>query len=296
MSIIINPLDSQVSHENSFIPQSSFQGMIIAPIGGGKTTLMVNLLLNNLAFKGKFNKIYWVSPTAHLDSKVREFLMKPSERIIIPNKKLMKLLITSSKKNTKTGSMRIGVSGFNSIGECDQDIKTTCEFIETTQPRPLIESDFIKNDTSFGFFKDILKEQDATIKKYSKPLANNILVILDDSAAYKKAFLSESTINAVITSRHYKITTIIATQAYYMIPKSIRLNCALKVIFRISNIEEIKQIADENSCDFTRDDFMHIYNRIHETDHAFATINLLNKRGYKLADCFNRFIRSVNDI
>ena len=65
----IKALDNQKGYsKNSVYPQLPFTSYIVASKKSGKTTLLLNLLLNH--YKGAFNKIMWVSPTASLYEKI----------------------------------------------------------------------------------------------------------------------------------------------------------------------------------------------------------------------------------
>ena len=44
------------------------RGLLVNPSGGGKTTLMANMILNEDMYKGVFDRIYIFSPTIHLDA------------------------------------------------------------------------------------------------------------------------------------------------------------------------------------------------------------------------------------
>ena len=44
------------------------RGLLVNPSGGGKTTLLANLILNEDMYRGVFDRIFIFSPTVHLDS------------------------------------------------------------------------------------------------------------------------------------------------------------------------------------------------------------------------------------
>ena len=44
------------------------RGLLVNPSGGGKTTLMANMIINEDMYRGVFDRIFIFSPTVHLDS------------------------------------------------------------------------------------------------------------------------------------------------------------------------------------------------------------------------------------
>lgn len=306
--IEIKPLDNQLNHHPQFLPQTSFQCLLVGSVGAGKTTLLVNLFLNEAAFKGRFNRVIWASPTSKLDSKVRKYLMSPRAKIIMPNKERMKLLAESHYNDigTQKDSDSSIFNVFRSIGsktnkktngksENDIALKIALKTIEQSKPRPLNDSDFT-DDNTFGFFKELCQQQSDDIVKYGKENADSVCVILDDAVSNKRAFDNPVVLNAVLASRHYKITTIISGQAYHQINKTIRMNCYVKILYDMPNVDELMSVYEQNTCGFTKKEFMDIFYKIHRKNHSWVTINLLNERGFKLIQKFDKFIQSIEDV
>lgn len=272
--IQIDALDSQVDHTPSFIPKSTHQSMIIGSIGAGKTTLLINMFLSPAGFKGRFNKIIWCSPTVFSDEKVRKYLCNPKQKIIVPNKDLIRELIKQEKKS----NCRIGSN------EHTMDIAM---LLENSKPRCLNESDFTE---TIDFYIPLMESQRKVMERFGKQLADEVLVIIDDCASNRRVFNRDDILKACITARHYKITTYYLTQCYYNIPKSIRLQCASKILFNCPNVEELKDIYRENSADIDLNKFVQIFRKVHSKEHRFVGINLLNPFKQKLSDCFDQII------
>lgn len=272
--IPIVPLDKQRSSEISFIPKSDFMCLMTGSISKGKTTLLINLLTNQDALAMRFNRIIIFSPTAALDSKWTKLY---NHIIIKSNKPLLKEILKRKRKSKN----RI-------LDNVNDNIDN--EILNIYENRAIDESDFI-SEWPISYLEDIINEQDSTIKKYGKELANKILIILDDYASESKLWNNHKFTKMVFTSRHYKISSIITTQAYYNIPKKIRLNCAFKILFNISNKKELQMIYNENNCNFSWEEWNELYEDImSEYDFNFVSINLYNPNGYQFSKCFLEFI------
>lgn len=277
--IIISQLDSQVSDIPSIFPDSPFQCMIIGNIGAGKTTLLINLLLSRNGFYQKFNKIIYVSPTANLDHKVRSNLCVPEAKIIAPNKALISEII---KENSK--KMRIGYRPFRPLKK-----------IESAEPRCLNDGDFI-TENNFDFLDPLLNTQKAVISSFGENVADKILLIIDDCAGDIKTLKQNKVIDSVIKSRHFNLTTFFISQAYYNIPKTIRINCAVKILFNIPSEKELALIYSENTCDFIYRDFNDIFRKIMRNPHQVVSINLYNKYRQKLIQNLDHIVSNIEDV
>ena len=283
-AIEIKPLDCQGSNDILFMPNNPFQMMVIGSIQAGKTTLLINLLLSKNGFNKRFNKVVWCSPTAKLDEKVVKYLCNPRDTIITPNVKLIKEIVKRSKKHKH-----------RTIGGADISELELMRYIDDTKARCLNDTDFVE-DTSMTFFNSLMDTQMKVITEFGKGLADNVLVILDDCVGDRKTFTQPNVVNCVVKSRHYKITTMFLTQAYYAIPKTIRLNCGVKIVFNLPNEEELKDLYSENTCDMPKKEFIDIFRKIHLSEHQFVVTNHYNPRGRKLSQCFTKFISNISDV
>jgi hypothetical protein len=91
----IRSLDSQVNTEPSLVPKPSFLMYLCASRGSGKSTTLLNLLLNKDLLAGRFNQIYYISPTSALDSKID--VLKTTPGICTVNKPLINKLKQKGK-------------------------------------------------------------------------------------------------------------------------------------------------------------------------------------------------------
>jgi hypothetical protein len=262
----IKPLDSQVSKEPSLLPKLPFSIYLVSPKGGGKSTLLLNMLLNQDMLAKKFNKIFIISPTSFSDEKFHNL-----HNITVPNYLLLSVLKTKIKNKLLDFEPPV-LGGLNPPAEPVQ---------------------FIEN-VSLDFIQTLINKQRFVIERYSKEIADNILLIFDDCIADKKFFNSNLVKKMLFNSRHLKISTIITSQAYKELPKSLRLNQSMIILFFIANEAELKLVYEENSSSVNQKDFLRIFRRVTEKAFNFLTINYQNNTEYRLQENFEKFIFNNN--
>jgi len=286
MSLKINTYDNQISN-GIFIPQSSHLHLIIGGIGSGKTTLLLNLLNSKNFYNQKFNEIHIYNPNAMKDLKWKLILNK---ELLLPNKKLLKKIIDEEQKKLLTQISKT----FNQQRKYQlilkyKEYEKQLEELNKIETIPFTENDF-KLKMTLQDIKELIDKQDYITENYGSEYRNNILVILDDMISFKKLMKSEQFLNMVVSLRHNKITLIITSQAYYEIPKTIRLQSAIKTLFRIFNKKELQDIYAENSADYQWDEFFEKVKSTYEKDHSFISLNLLNPYRKKMILNFQNYI------
>jgi hypothetical protein len=257
----IKKLDGQISREPCLIPRHPFQLLINAPIASGKSTLLINLLINSAFFAGFFDRIVLFSPTFNLDEKwvkaynVNNVLRKPSRQ-----------------------------HGDETIDLSDGP--------NTSQPRFTGRMDLADVHLAFDHqeLKEILDEQEENLAagKY------RLLVMFEDcigldmfSGKNRKIMEKLATI-----LRHLKVSVIYCSQSYKLIPRTIRTNLNNLIIFDIKNTQERKKIHEEYPCigDFKR--WQLVYEQIIRTggDHAFIHMNFQNNQRYQVIQNFDHYV------
>lgn len=255
-------LDNQASSGNTLFPRLPFTLTIVASKGGGKTSLLLNMLLNPHLFKGKFNRIIVVSPTAKLDAKMN--ILRETPDLTVVNHKLLKAM--KVKKRIE-------------IGDFSED--------QHHYENRLTDEDFL-DDINTTFLPDIISEQKEIITRYGKDTADTVLIILDDLAAERKFFDSKMTKKAIFNSRHVKISIIITTQAYICIPPQIRLNNSNLILYQSANKREIQKIYDENNSHLTFNEFYQMYQKVVSEPYGFLQCNYQNTNN-------KRFIKNMEE-
>ncbi len=65
--------------KTAIMPRLPVRGLVLAPGSGGKTTMLVRMLVDKEFWGGKFSRIYWFSPSASVDDSLdplREYVKK----------------------------------------------------------------------------------------------------------------------------------------------------------------------------------------------------------------------------
>ena len=269
--IEIVPLDKQVDKTKiSTVPKPPFTMMICASKGGGKSTLILNMLLNPNLLRDKFNEVYIMSPTASLDTKMSvlrntDFLAK--------NRRLWNAIKRVKRRR--------------------QDILSSNEPTEIVNfediPSHLTDENYI-DDLDLDALESLIEKQKYTIEHFGKDTANNVLVVMDDLASESNKMAGNRFKKLLFLSRHYKISMIIITQAYFAIPKSIRLNNSQLVLFETSNKKELDKIYEENNAGLSFNDFMKLYKECVKDDYGFMVINYQVPKRFRFANQFKYFL------
>lgn len=264
----IKPLDNQINSDQSLIPKLPFSMSVIGAKGASKTTTILNMLLSKDLLNQKFNEIFVISPTASLDSK---WAVLKESKILAINKPL----INAYKKHSNIKKILDSKTDNNEQQEYNQELD---------------DSNYI-TIPSLEFLKDLIKQQKHVINEFGKEIANTILLIFDDCISNKKFFNSEIVRGCLFNSRHYKISLCLTSQSYFDIPKAIRLNSSLNLIYFTGNMNEMKAIYEENSSGMTFKDFYKIYlDTCNSKPFHFLTINYQNDIKHRLLSGFENFI------
>lgn len=266
----VKPLDNQKgSSEPTLIAQIPFTQYIVASKKSGKTTLLLNLLMDRDFLKGKFNEIIWVSPTASMDDKIQK--LKNVDNLLVKNTLLINLL---------------------------RKIQERREILDDGDIRPLMRIDDIHTKMDDNDFKEemtlkdlheLLNQQKSVVNNFGKKYANNVLLVLDDSIE-DKILKTPQFRKFIFASRHYKISVIFISQSYFSLSKSLRLNNSELLVFDTGSKKELNKIYEENENGLTFKKFMSMFNEITKEPYAFLNINYDNKKSKRFINGFEEII------
>jgi len=265
----IQPLDSQRDDSVTTKIKLPFSMSIVASKNSGKSTLLLNLLLKDAFLKNQFNRCIYFSPTATLDAKTN--VLKEND-FLKPNIELYKLLKKLEKKKKQS-----------IMGEEYETIS-----IEDF-PKRMTDEDF-QDELDVDFINGLIEEQKHVIKKYGKKYCDKLLLIIDDFAS-AKILKSPYFKKIIFNSRHYNISTIITSQSYFQIEKSVRLNASLVLLYETGNSVEIKAMYDENHAGIDYKKWLDMYNYCISKPYNFLTINYQQSKKYRLMDGLNSFLQ-----
>ena len=101
------------------------------------------------------------------------------------------------------------------------------------------------------------------IDDYIPDKENKILIVFDDMIA---DMIHNKKLNSIVTElfirgRKLNMSFVFITQAYFKVPKDVRLNTTHFFIIKIPNKRELQQFAINHSSDIDFKDFVRIYKK-----------------------------------
>ena len=133
----------------------------------------------------------------------------------------------------------------------------------------------VNNSNAFTECSNTMDDIYENIDEYNPNRKIKILIVFDDMIAdimTNKKF--QSIIKELfIRCRKLNISLVFITQSYFSFPKSIRLNSTHYLIMKISNRQELQNIAIKHSADIDYKEFMKIYRECTKNCFNFLTIN-----------------------
>ena len=258
--------DNQRSDVDTIHPSSPFVFCLSGQIASGKSTLLLNLLLDKKFYYQKYNRIIFMSPTLELDEKVNKIVS--DKTICVSNQKLIDAIEDE----------------LDSIQE---------EPIERTKLDPFhaIEKEDLYEVYDKQIILDLKKHQKNVIKNYGKDLADSVLICVEDAPAMGLLRQGHSNIFARFCTelRHYKTDILICTQLFKTIPKIIRHQLTAACFFD-TNEKEQEDIYETFSCNMPRRKWEEYFNILTHKRYSFIHFNLKNNKGRKIVRNFDEFV------
>jgi hypothetical protein len=251
-------------HES--LPRMFFVGMWIGARGGGKTYSCAHLLKLYEHFglheKGKLcdQRIILMSPTVEANMGVWKTLKHLNfDADVHGNYSDAKLVavvndITQEAEKTKTWCRR-----------CDAWDRA----MKARHPSHVSKKDLATlSETGMMNPREVMERP-----KHERPVVN--FLVLDDlvgSSAFKSVGVSTLT-NVVLKNRHIRLNICILVQALKSVPKSIRSNASVFVLFKFANTDIVLELHEVVSNIVTEDQFMSLYKFATEHDHGSLIID-----------------------
>jgi len=251
-------------HES--LPRMFFVGMWIGARGGGKTYSCAHLLKLYEHFglheKGKLcdQRIILMSPTVEANMGVWKTLKHLNfDADVHGNYSDAKLVavvndITQEAEKTKTWCRR-----------CDAwDRAMKARHLSHVSKKDLATL----SETGMMNPREVMERP-----KHERPVVN--FLVLDDlvgSSAFKSVGVSTLT-NVVLKNRHIRLNICILVQALKSVPKSIRSNASVFVLFKFANTDIVLELHEVVSNIVTEDQFMSLYKFATEHDHGSLIID-----------------------
>ena len=113
------------------------------------------------------------------------------------------------------------------------------------------------------------------IEEHDPNKKSKIFIGFDDMIV---AMLSNKKLNPIVAElfirgRKLNISIALITQSYFAVPKNIRLKSTHYFIMKISNKQELQQIAFNHSSDIDFNDIMNLYKNCTEKPYSFLVID-----------------------
>jgi hypothetical protein len=267
-------LDKQRADGSTLIPQLTSVIGIVGSICSGKSTLLLNLLLDKKFYFQKFSRIIIFSPVIGLDRKLNNLLHNPS---IIKSNQLLS----------------------------DAMWKEECELIKELQDedavlpeRPILPKfTFIdENDIHSTYTPDIITsfiaEQTNVINRYGIDCADNTAIIMEDGPAmsiWKRDGADRFSKMCLIT-RHLHSTLFYCSQFHHAIPKVVRANTTAMFLFDASDKEK-DDMFESHSANLSKAVWMECFAIATNKPHSFLQVNLQNEKGKKLIMGTERYLQ-----
>ncbi len=99
--------------------------------------------------------------------------------------------------------------------------------------------------------------------------------------------------NILLRNRHMGINIMMLVQDLKSVPKSIRVNCSLFVLFKFSNKKILDDMYDEFGSSMKQEDFEKIYQFATENEHNCLVIDFTTEKQYRFKQNFNKILSIV---
>jgi hypothetical protein len=104
--------------------------------------------------------------------------------------------------------------------------------------------------------------------------AKKVLVILDDIVSFGRFCRSNELLTFFVMGRHYNLSIFLLSQAFHLIPKSIRLNMSCIIYFKGSMVETESLIEQYCPAGYSKKDFQKKVELATDAPYSFLYINL----------------------
>jgi len=127
--------------------------------------------------------------------------------------------------------------------------------------------------------------------KHTRPVVN--FLVLDDlvgTSAFKHVGQSVLT-NVVTKNRHFRINVCILVQALKTVPKTIRNNSSVFILFKFANADIVLELWDEVSNILTtKEDFIRIFRYATRKDHGSLIIDMKQPESERFKDSWSSVV------
>jgi hypothetical protein len=159
----------------------------------------------------------------------------------------------------------------------DQSYQYIQRYVDKKRPAKKRISLFVYEAFEDAEMNQMMEERDAAKKQLGEKL-EPCLVVLDDILADTNLLKSSFMTSLFTRGRHYAMSTMIASQSFMKIPRTVRLNCTHFVLFKFSNEGELKRVYDEIVTDMKLEVFERLSEMVFRKPYTFLVINTTRAR------------------
>lgn len=240
----------RINEAADWIGKHPFRAMMSGKTGSGKGVLLAHLMDEFLG--NFFRRTYIFSPTFKTDDTFEDRKWEPTHVFEDWNEDELRGLVAEQKEahaNLKKKKQ-----------DKKEEVKTKARMLKHMFEIPT-------------FNRSVNGE--ANEPDYEKPNGEEMLIIVDDFAAYPDVMKSPVLVDLAFSGRHHSISLILLTQKYIRVNTNIRTNLSTAFLFRPANRQEIESIADEQACGgMRRREFMDLFSTAtKDSKHHFLTVN-----------------------
>jgi len=257
------------------LPRLSFLGSIVGSRNSGKTNAFINLIKLYDTTKS-FDKIYLFSPTYHND---------PKYQLLDNDDKHYKFKVYDTYNDTLMKEVLEEIKyEIEDYKKYEKQIKLYKKFLRVKNLDSLTAEELFElNMNDF--------EEPTTDYKYGMPTS---LIIFDDLVGNKDLYRADSKglLNSFIILHRHLLTSVLFVAQIWAnaVPRQIRNNLSLLMLFRNKNNKMKEEIGVEMSSIIKVEDFIKLWNFATEPDYSFFMID------FDAKDPKYRFRRNFNEL
>lgn len=273
--LTVKPIKSQLADPRTApdtMPDRPFIGAVVASRGGGKTTSIINFV-KIYASSHFFDKVYLLSPTFHNDPKLET----------LQDDRYDLRVYTEVNFDTVDEILDEIKSDINQYKKYKEYIKVWKRFMKAKSPEDWLDR---ADPADIALLQEHDFQPPDTPWEYGMPQS---LIICDDLVGNRAIYNNPALVRFLLVHRHWLTSVLFSVQVWKgALPRGIRNNLSLLMLFCNKSIQIRKEIAEELASHISPDHFMLLWDYACQEPHDFFTINFDDPK--------HRFRRNLNEI
>lgn len=256
------------------MPSKPFIGAVVASRGGGKTTSIINLV-KIYAQTHFFDKVILLSPTFYNDPKLQTLQDDRYELKVYTD-------ITYDVISEIISSIK---SDVNEYKQYKDYIKVWKRFVKAKSPEAWLDQ---ADPAEIAILQEHDFQPPQTPWVHGMPTT---LIIADDLVGNRAVYNNQELVKFLLVHRHWLTSILFAVQVYKgAIPRGLRNNLSLLMLFNNKNHQIRKEIAEELASHITVEQFEAIWDYCCKEQHDFLMVDF-DSKDYRFRKNFNEIIK-----